>query len=381
MKLLGTIVGLLSAFACLSPRTAAADTQNHIVTLKQSSSTSSTILSSLRTANSIAITHEWKHALNGFAAKLDPASLNALLNDPAVESVVPDGTVYAFASVVQTNAPWNLARLSTVRPLPSPVYNYTYDSSGGNGVDIYILDSGVRITHNEFEGRARWGATFGGYPDADGHGHGTHCAGTAAGKTYGVAKSASIVAVRVLNDQGSASVSNIISAINYIIQSASSTGRPSVVLIALGGSANNALDNAVVSMINAGIHVVVAAGGSNSPVDSISPARVPGAITVGASTISDSRSPFSNYGTAVDLYAPGVNIESAWNTADDATNILSGTSMAAALVAGLVAYIIGLEGNLPPSAMEAKLKDWSLIGVLSDIPAGSNNYLAHNLSP
>ncbi|TEB31173.1 subtilisin-like protein [Coprinellus micaceus] len=291
------------------------------------------------------------------SAILDPILIDVLSRDPRVENIEEDGIVRSLSPVTQTNAPWGLGRLSSIPKLANQnstalTFNYTYDSSGGAGVDIYVLGPQV-----EFEGRATWGAIFSGStfviygaPYADGNGHGTHCAGIVAGKTFGVAKRANIVAVKVLADSG-------ISGINWIIQATTSSARP----------ANTALDNAVLSLVNSGIHVVVAAGGSATTPESSSPGRVPQVITVGATTVADARAPSSNYGLGIDIYAPGTNILSAWYTSDTATATLSGTSMAAAHVAGLVAYLIGLEGNTTPAAMSDKIKDYGLPNVLSGI--------------
>ncbi|TEB17269.1 serine protease [Coprinellus micaceus] len=357
-----------------------------IVTLKPGISASSLLESIGPAQDEIVeplVRSEWSHALNGFSAILDPILIDVLSRDPRVENIEEDGIVRSLSPVTQTNAPWGLGRLSSIPKLANQnstalTFNYTYDSSGGAGVDIYVLDTGTRITHVEFEGRATWGAIFSGSTDADGNGHGTHCAGIVAGKTFGVAKRANIVAVKVLADSGSGSTSQVISGINWIIQATTSSARPSVVLIALGGSANTALDNAVLSLFNSGIHVVVAAGGSATTPESSSPGRVPQVITVGATTVADARAPSSNYGLGIDIYAPGTNILSAWYTSDTATATLSGTSMAAAHVAGLVAYLIGLEGNTTPAAMSDKIKDYGLPNVLSGIPSEGINYLAHN---
>ncbi|KAG9223385.1 hypothetical protein PLEOSDRAFT_1095843 [Pleurotus ostreatus PC15] len=327
------------------------------------------------------VTHRWGTGFQGFAGTFSEKALSVLRSSPDVESISEDGIMQAFA--VQTDAPWGLARLSSTGRLVNTnasalTFSYTYDSVGGAGVDVYVVDTGIYTEHTEFEGRAHWGATFGGYASVDGNGHGTHCAGVVAGHRFGVAKAASVVAVKVLSDAGSATVSDIISGLNFIIASARASGRPSVVLMALGGSASTAMDNAVTAVTTAGIHVVVAAGNSNTDAANTSPARVPSVITVGAITISDARSSASNYGSVVDVYAPGQNIISAWIGSPTATNIISGTSPAASFVAGLVAYLISVHGNLSPAAMKALVKSLSLNGVLTGIPAGTANNLAHN---
>ncbi|TFK31791.1 serine protease [Crucibulum laeve] len=326
------------------------------------------------------ITHDWE-ILNGFAGNLDTDTLNALRASPDVEYIAEDGIMHTMTT--QTNAPWGISRLSSTTKLTNQdtsalTFTYTYDASAGAGVDIYIVDTGVFTTHSQFGGRARWGATFGGYASADGNGHGTHCAGTAAGSQFGVAKAANIIAVKVLSDAGSGSVTDIVSGLNFVITSARSSGRPSIVSMSLGGSVSTPLDNAVASLTSAGIHVAVAAGNSNADASTSSPARAPSANTVGASTIADARASFSNFGSVVDIFAPGQNVISSWIGSTTATNNISGTSMATPHIAGLIAYLIALQGNVTPAAMTTKLKSLSLKGVITGLPSGTLNDLAHN---
>ncbi|PPQ63335.1 hypothetical protein CVT24_006708 [Panaeolus cyanescens] len=325
-------------------------------------------------------TDEWD-IVNGFAADLDEATLNELRASKDVELIAEDGVMEAFAT--QTNAPWGLQRISQRARLSSTsttalTYTYNYDDSAGRGVDIYIVDTGIYTSHSDFGGRARWGASFNNLGNSDGHGHGTHCAGTAAGTRYGVAKGANLIAVKVLSDSGSGATSGIVSGLNWVLSQARASGRPSVVSMSLGGSTATTLDNAVASLTSAGIHVVAAAGNSNTNAANTSPARAPSAITVGASTIGDVRSSFSNYGAVVDVFAPGTGVTSAWIGSTSATNNISGTSMAAPHIAGLVAYLIGKDGNVSPAAMETKIKSLSTKSALTSIPSGTVNNLAFN---
>ncbi|KAH6908940.1 serine protease [Coprinopsis sp. MPI-PUGE-AT-0042] len=379
--------------------------KSYIVTLKDAVSKEAVLsnLRSTRKASNIADSKitEWDRVIHGFAGN----EVLSLRESSDIVNIEEDGFVHAFAT--QTNAPWGIARLSSRSALPQnpSALNFTfiYDPSAGAGVDIYFLDTGVRVTHQEFGGRARGGAVFAGTSQAslsshfpaDGNGHGTHVAGTAAGSRVGVAKAASVISVKVLGDNGyvahldplvpvtqyfvverSATIAQVISGVNWIGTNAAASGRPAVVLIALGGSPSTALDSAVTALTNAGIHVVVAAGGSNTGSENTSPGRVPSVILVGATTIADARASFSNYGSLIDVFAPGVNIYSSWNTADNAYNTLSGNSMAAAHVAGVVAYLLGLEGNVSPAAMQAKVRARALSGVLTSIPSGTLNLLA-----
>ncbi|KAF5387942.1 hypothetical protein D9615_000786 [Tricholomella constricta] len=351
-------------------------TGRYIVKLKDGVSKASVLGSAKLTKAS----HDWT-IFNGFASELSPEALDALRANPNVEYIEEDGIMSTF--ITQTNAPWGLSRLSSTSRLANQdssalTFSYTYDSSAGAGVDIYVVDTGVLTTHTQFGGRARWGATFGPYASADGNGHGTHVAGTAAGSQFGVAKAASIIAVKVLSDGGSGSVSDIVSGLNFVANSAASSGRPSIVSMSLGGGVSSSMDNAVLSLTNSGIHVAVAAGNSNTDASTTSPARAPSAVTVGASTIADARASFSNFGSVVDLFAPGQNVISAWIGSNTATNIISGTSMATPHISGLIAYLIAQRGNTSPAAMSTLLKSLSLKGVLSGIPSGTLNDLAHN---
>ncbi|EAU82213.1 serine protease [Coprinopsis cinerea okayama7 len=315
--------------------------------------------------------------LNGFAADLDEAALEELRASDDVEYVAEDGIMHAF--VTQTNAPWGLQRITQPGRLASQStssanYNFTYDASAGAGVDIYVVDTGVQTSHSDFGGRARWGVSYVS-ESTDGNGHGTHCAGTAAGTRFGVAKRANIIAVQVLNRSGSGATSGIVSGLQWVLNQARASGRPSVVSMSLGGGASTATDNAVAQLTAAGIHVVVAAGNSNVNAANTSPARAPSAITVAASTIADAKASYSNYGAVIDVWAPGSNILSAWIGSNTATNNISGTSMATPHVAGVVAYLIGRDGNISPAAMATKIKNLAVKNVLSGVPSGTTNAL------
>ncbi|KAJ3483606.1 hypothetical protein NLI96_g6203 [Meripilus lineatus] len=340
------------------------------------------------------VTHtEWDSAvLNGFAGKFSSNTLNMLRSSPDVESIAEDGIM--SIQTTQTNAPWGLARLSTNARLTNQntgalTFTYNFGAAAGSGVDIYIVgqlsgpsseseailysqsvytDTGIFTGHSQFGGRARWGATFGGYPDADGNGHGTHVSGTAAGSQFGVAKSANLIAVKVLDDSGSGFVSDIVSGLNFVLTSARSSGRPSIASMSLGGGASTSLDNAVATLTSAGIHVTVAAGNSNVDAANTSPARAPSAVTVGATTIADARASFSNFGAVVDIFAPGQNVISSW----------IGSTTATPHVAGLIAYYISVNGNSSPAAMSTFLKSQSVKGALTGIPSGTINDLARN---
>ncbi len=281
-------------------------------------------------------------ALTGFAAELNPGQLNALQNNPSVDYIEPDMRVTATAT--QSNATWGLDRIDQ-RALPlSGTFTYT---PTGAGVNVYVIDTGIRLTHGDFGGRAVSGydAVDGGSAD-DCNGHGTHVAGTVGGAAYGVAKGAKLIAVRVLDCAGSGTNSGVIAGMDWVAQN---HAKPAAANMSLGGGASQATDDAIQRMVNAGVTVVVAAGNENQNACNVSPARAVNAITVGSTTNTDARSSFSNFGSCLDLFAPGSNITSAWHTGDAATSTISGTSMASPHVAGVAALY--LQGN--PSATPA----------------------------
>ena len=249
---------------------------------------------------------------------------------------------------------WGLSRVSS-RAAPSyGSATFSYSSSDGAGVRIYVQDTSIRLTHQDFGGRAVFGANFVGGSDADNNGHGTHCAGTAMGATYGVSKAATVVAVKVLGDSGSGSWAGIINGLDWMVGDVQSRGVRGVGSLSLGGGANSATDSAVNSADAAGIPVVVAAGNNNGNACNNSPGRATGAITVGSTDISDNLSSFSNWGTCVAILAPGSSILSASHLSDSGSRTLSGTSMACPHVAGLVANY--LSDN--PSASPAQVKSY-----------------------
>lgn len=328
------------------------------------------------------ITYEWPES-NTLAGTFSEDALLALRASDAVAAIEHDTLGGAARLKTQHDAPWGLQRVSQLAPLNSSDYealNYTYrhHPSAGRGVDIYVIDSGVMVEHEDFGGRARWGKNFGGYAEIDVEGHGTHVAGTAAGTKYGVAKAAHVIAVRVLDDNGVGAVSDVIAAVNWVVAQARRTRRPSVINMSLHFTASDALDAAVTAAVDAGVHVVVAAGNSNLEVDYWSPGRAPAAITVGASTIDDRNAPFTNFGPLVDIFAPGTFVVSASIESLNGTTVMSGTSMASPHVAGLVAYIIGLEGNKSPAKILARLKKFSPDGILTGLRENTINELANN---
>ncbi len=314
----------------------------------------------------------YRAALNGFAAKLNAAQLNALRNNPMVESIEPDGLVTATGT--QYSAPWGLDRIDQrARPLNS---TYTYNRTGA-GVTLYVIDTGVRTTHSEFGGRATVGydAIGDGWNGQDCNGHGTHVAGTAGGSTYGAAKGVSLVSVRVLDCYGSGSWSGVIAGVDWV--TANRATYP-VANMSLGGGANSAVDQAVQNSINAGVTYVVAAGNNGANACNYSPARVTAALTVGSVNSSDARASTSNYGVCMDLFAPGVNITSAWSTGDYATSTISGTSMASPHVAGVAAMYLEYNPGALPVDVAYAINDMSSKNYVTSAGSNSPNRLLYS---
>ncbi|KAG9236440.1 putative cuticle-degrading protease [Amylocarpus encephaloides] len=308
----------------------------------------------------------------GYEVQADEATIQAIAASPEVAYIEKNGIVTAYDTLSQSGAPYGLGRLSHRE---KGTTTYIYDSSAGSGVTIYVVDTGVLITHVEFEGRASWGANFvSGSPDTDEYGHGTHCAGTAAGKTYGISKKAKIVAVKVLDRNGSGTYSGVIAGIQWVADNASPR---SVITLSLGGGFSAAVNAAIAGAVKAGVTATVAAGNSNANIAGYSPASEPSAITVGAIDSGDVRASFSNYGALLDIWAPGVNTLSAWIGSNTATNTISGTSMATPHIAGLVAYLISLEGLATPDAVVTRLQALATSGKVSDVKA-SKNLIAYN---
>jgi subtilisin family serine protease len=315
------------------------------------------------------VTHRFNHAINGFAALMTEEQALAVSDDPRVAFVEEDSVMEAL--VTQSNPPWGLDRIGQ-RDLPlNRAYSYT---TTGSGVNAYIIDTGVRRTHTQFGGRAFIGfdAIGDGRNTNDCNGHGTHVAGTVGGSTYGVAKGVRIFAVRVLSCSGSGSTSGVIAGVDWVTANHID---PAVANMSLGGGASTALDNAVRNSIAAGVTYAIAAGNSNTNAANSSPARVTEAITVGSSTSSDARSSFSNFGSVVDIFAPGSAILSAWYTSNTATATLSGTSMASPHVAGVVARYLQSNPGATPAQARNELVAVATLNHLSGLPTGTANRL------
>jgi subtilisin family serine protease len=315
------------------------------------------------------VTFVYEHALRGFAVRMGAAAARVLAADPRVLYVEPDGEM--TASATQTGATWGLDRIDQ-RSLPlSDTYTYDFD---GNGVNVYVIDTGIQKTHVDFGGRAlhAFTAIDDGRGSDDCAGHGTHVAGTAGGATWGVAKRATLWAVRVLNCAGNGTTSGVIAGVDWVT---ANHVKPAVANMSLGGAASAALDDAVRASIAAGVTYVVAAGNNGRSACRHSPARVGEAITAGATTMGDVRSSFSNYGICVDLFAPGSAITSAWFDSDTATRTINGTSMASPHVAGAAALLLHADPEATPAEVALALEAAATVDTVADAGYGSPNRL------
>ncbi|GLY24756.1 S8 family peptidase [Micromonospora sp. NBRC 101691] len=317
--------------------------------------------------------HVYGDALNGFEVKLSERAAKRLAAHPAVDYVEQNHTVTMDAT--QVNPPWGLDRTDQ-RNLPLNA-SYTYASTGA-GVKAYIVDTGIRTTHNDFGGQAIDGydAIDNALPAADCNGHGTHVAGTVGGTSYGVAKDVTLVAVRVLNCQGSGTWAQVIAGINWVT-SDHQPGQPAVANMSLGGATNASLNTAVANSIADGVTYAVASGNSNANACNFSPASVPTALTVNASQSNDARASFSNWGTCTDLFAPGVGVLSAWHTSNTATNSISGTSMASPHVAGAAARVLQVNPSWTPAQVHSYIVSQATTNVVTSPGTGSPNRLLY----
>jgi subtilisin family serine protease len=330
------------------------------------------VMDRLAAAHGADLKWRYSYAVRGFSARMTSEAAEALAGEPGVAYVEP--SVVMTASGVESNATWGLDRIDQRdRPLDTR-YNY---GSDGSGVTAFVIDTGINTSHSEFAGRIDMSlaayAVDDGYGFEDCNGHGTHVSATIAGTILGVAKKATIVPVRVLDCEGSGQSSNTIAALDYVAQVHPPS---SVVNMSLGGAASDATDAAVRALVGSGVTVVVAAGNENQNACDVSPAREPMAITVGASTNTDARANFSNYGSCVDLFAPGLDITSAWIGGAGATNTISGTSMASPHVAGAAALYLAQNAGSTPARVGQGLVQSATPGKLSGV-AGSPNLLLY----
>ena len=328
--------------------------------------------------------HSFSHAIKGFSASLTETAAEALRNDPDVDFVEQDQTV-AASTTTENSATWGLDRIDQAdRPLDVQ-YHYNYD---GTGVYAFVIDTGIRADHVEIAGRVASGFNSAQHSagvidpndTSDCNGHGTHVSGTIGGTTYGVAKNVTLVPVRVLDCSGSGTNSGVIAGLDWM---AASPLRPAVANMSLGGGFSSALNLAVKNAVAAGVTVAVAAGNDNPDACKESPSSEPSAITVGATTSTDVRASFSNFGKCVDIFAPGLGITSSWGTSATALNTISGTSMATPHVTGVAALAVQANPSASPLAVTAFLKNNATANRLAanSLGSGSPNLLVFSMAP
>ncbi|KOG49151.1 S8 family peptidase [Streptomyces decoyicus] len=311
-------------------------------------------------------------AIDGFSATgLSAEEARQLAADPSVDKVVQNKKFHI--NEAQDNPPsWGLDRIDQADTKGDKKYNYP--DAAGEGVTAYVIDTGIHISHKDFGGRAAYGFNAIDKSDKaeDDNGHGTHVAGTIGGTKHGVAKKAKVVAVKVLDGEGSGTTEQVVAGIDWVTKNHKG---PSVANMSLGGGVDEALDTAVKKAIDSGVTFGVAAGNESSDAGQSSPARVKEAITVASSTKDDEQSDFSNFGTAVDLYAPGSDITSDWNSGDDATKTISGTSMATPHVVGAAAVYLAGHKDAKPADVEKALTAGATADKISNPSEGTPNKL------
>jgi len=326
-------------------------------------------------------TYNINNHYKGFAAKLSNELAAVMQRDSLVAEMSLDCIYTTYqCSNRQNSAPsWGLSRTSHYGSIDSGLNNHYSYSVTGQGSYAYVLDTGIYINHADIRGRAVWGANYAGGSNNDGNGHGSHCAGTIAGSAHGIAKGATVIAVKVLSDGGSGSISGIVSGINWATTDYTNNKRPNgyggVISMSLGGTSPGTMRTAIQAAYNAGLPTVVAAGNSNANACGFYPAGFPECITVGATDAQDVRSYFSNFGSCVDLFAPGSGITSIWY--DGSTEVLSGTSMACPHVAGEAAVLLS-QRAYTPAQLEAALRANAQSGLITNPGSGSPNLLLYN---
>ena len=360
---------IVSDAPSLSTQSANAIPDEYIVVFKEDVGDVATRTNEIAKAHGANVRLTYGAALKGFSARMSPQAAEAIMNNPNVLTVESDQTVYVDGT--QTGAPWGLDRIDQAALPTDGVFNYP---NTGAGVNVYILDSGIRRTHTQFGGRVvpAYSVFNDGYGPDGCTAHGTHVAGVVGGSTWGVAKGATLHSVRVTDCAGTVSTSSLIAGVDWVT---SNRVRPAVANMSLSSIASSALNLAVTNSINSGVTYVVSAGNTNSSACNYSPANLPQAIAVGAIAGLDARANFSNFGPCVDLYAPGYNIYSATNTDDSAYLLLSGTSQASGFAAGVAALYLASNPTASPAEVAQAMTSSATSGVVTGLTSDTPNRL------
>lgn len=365
-------IALLAATTAFSGEGSVRRNARHIpgryIVVLQSSADTSAVLSTVRNLKGSAVRHTYQRGVKGLAVELSDVDAQTLSRDARVQFIEEDAVVSA------ADVPWGLDRVDQ-RSMP---LDNTFTPGGtAAGVTVYVVDTGILASHSDFGGRVAAGFNAvgddGGTSDCNGHG--TAIAGVIGGSTFGVAKSATLVPVRALGCDGSGSISSLLAAVDWILSDHLANNSPALVNMSLGGDPSSALDSAVFNLVTAGMTTVVAAGNNNVDACTISPARVGAALTVGASTMADNRASFSNYGSCVDLFAPGANIQSDWYSDDTSSIVASGTSMSAPFVSGTAALLLEKFPAATPGVVMQTITSQATLDTLGNVPDGTPNRL------
>ncbi|KAF4972040.1 hypothetical protein FSARC_1308 [Fusarium sarcochroum] len=324
----------------------------------------------------------WNETFKGYSGEFDKKTIEEIEGSDDVVAVEPVRKVQLYQSITTQNpSTWGLGSISHRTP---NWREYRYFPPAGRNMYAYVIDTGININHTDFEGRASLGYNaIRGAEFVDANGHGTHCAGTIAGRQYGVAKNANLVAVKVFHTGGS-TTDIVLDGYEWAVSNITNTpgrAQQSVISMSLGGGRSDAFNRAVDVAYNAGVLTVVAAGNDNANASNYSPASAPNAITVGAIDINNNRASFSNFGALVDIFASGVNIPSTWIGSNTATRTISGTSMACPHVAGLALYLKARESLSTPEDVTRRIKRLATTGAVREAGEGSPNLLAYNGAP
>jgi subtilisin family serine protease len=370
----------------VTPRAGQVIPGRYIVKFKDSDFTTSAVNSALALLPAAPAHTYTLNSFKGFAGELSDELVKVIAALPNVEYIEKDAIVKASVYVeediekraltTQSGAPYGLGRISHADKGST---SYIYDTTAGAGTCSYIIDTGIYTAHPDFEGRATFLANYAGDgSNTDGNGHGTHVAGTIGSKTYGVAKKTSLYAVKVLDASGSGTNSGVIAGINFVASDVKTRSCPNgaVANMSLGGSKSTAVNSAAAGVVSAGVFLAVAAGNEAQQAANVSPASEPTVFTVGATDSNDAFASFSNYGATVDGNAPGVNILSTWRTGG--TNTISGTSMASPHVAGLGAYLLGLNGKVSPASLTTTIKNLATKNKITSLKSGTVNAIIYN---